>query len=189
MAAIAHKRIRKSTDIQNATRRVNSPDLYIPVMAFVTFVLVCGYLFGTAGRFTPELLIELGSRSGAALLLEVLIMYVGFYLLETNGLTPRIWDLVAYSGYKYVGMLVSVMVGIFLYGGWPYAGAKLFTGASTAFFMMRTMKRALAPPVDMHPSQADQAKHSAMRRNYFILLLGATQLGLTWFLLRMVPIS
>lgn len=43
---------------------VNSPDLYIPSMAIVTYVLVCGFLLGTRNDFTPE---KLGLQASSAL--------------------------------------------------------------------------------------------------------------------------
>ena len=42
---------------------VNSPDLYIPVMAFVTYVLVIGYHMGQEKNFTPEVLGKTGDPS------------------------------------------------------------------------------------------------------------------------------
>mmetsp|Transcript_27577 Transcript_27577/g.108096 ORF Transcript_27577/g.108096 Transcript_27577/m.108096 type:complete len:86 (+) Transcript_27577:1083-1340(+) len=35
---------------------VNAPDLYIPVMALVTYVLLVGFISGTKGVFTPEVI-------------------------------------------------------------------------------------------------------------------------------------
>ena len=32
----------------------NAPDLYIPVMSLVTYVVVCSYVKGTNGKFSPE---------------------------------------------------------------------------------------------------------------------------------------
>jgi hypothetical protein len=39
--------------------QVNAPDLYIPLMAFVTYVLVAGLAHGVAGEFKAE---ELGAE-------------------------------------------------------------------------------------------------------------------------------
>lgn len=36
-----------------ACRDVNAPDLYIPVMSFVTFILLAGLLKGTLGEYVP----------------------------------------------------------------------------------------------------------------------------------------
>ena len=35
---------------------VNAPDLYLPLMAYVTYILVAGFVSGADGRFTPEVL-------------------------------------------------------------------------------------------------------------------------------------
>ena len=38
------------------TQDVNAPDLYIPTMAFTTYVVMIGLLKGTVGEFTPDVL-------------------------------------------------------------------------------------------------------------------------------------
>lgn len=41
----------------------NAPDLYIPLMAFITYVLVTGYAKGTSSSFTPEVLVQVRDRA------------------------------------------------------------------------------------------------------------------------------
>ncbi|VDK42848.1 unnamed protein product [Anisakis simplex] len=36
---------------------VNAPDLYIPVMAFISYILLCGFVLGIQQRFSPEQLV------------------------------------------------------------------------------------------------------------------------------------
>lgn len=36
----------------------NAPDLYIPLMAFITYTLLTGYVKGTKDSFTPEVLVQ-----------------------------------------------------------------------------------------------------------------------------------
>lgn len=100
---------RSDRDGKIATPRddVNAPDLYIPTMAFVTYILVVGLVLGTVGRFSPE---QLGIAASSALgwmVLEVFVCYAGLYLLNiaSNG----ILELAALSSYKYVGMIVAVL--------------------------------------------------------------------------------
>jgi len=38
----------------------NAPDLYIPLMGFITYTLVTSYVKGTKNKFTPETLVEVG---------------------------------------------------------------------------------------------------------------------------------
>ena len=38
---------------------LNAPDLYIPTMSMVTYVLLSGVLYGTSGEFSPEIIQDL----------------------------------------------------------------------------------------------------------------------------------
>lgn len=40
----------------------NAPDLYIPLMSFITYIIVTGYVKGTKNSFTPEVLVEVSSK-------------------------------------------------------------------------------------------------------------------------------
>lgn len=81
---------------------VNAPDLYIPVMAFVTYVLISGISLGLENRFSPEML---GIQASSVIIwavMEVLAMWVTLYVLNIQ--TPlKVLDLFAFSSYKYVG--------------------------------------------------------------------------------------
>lgn len=37
---------------------LNAPDLYIPLMAFITYILVMGFIMGITDTFTPEVLVR-----------------------------------------------------------------------------------------------------------------------------------
>ena len=52
---------------------LNAADLYIPSMAFVTYILVVGYVLGLQDRFSPEILATTASSALTALLLEILV--------------------------------------------------------------------------------------------------------------------
>ena len=41
---------------------VNAPDLYIPSMAYVTYILLVGYILGLRNAFSPDLLGAFGRR-------------------------------------------------------------------------------------------------------------------------------
>ncbi|CAG0899954.1 unnamed protein product [Darwinula stevensoni] len=81
---------------------INAPDLYIPTMAFVTYIFLAGLVFGLQNKFSPEQLGMHASSSLAWLCLEVGLILVTIYLtnLSTDLVT---YDLVSYCSYKYVG--------------------------------------------------------------------------------------
>uniref|UniRef100_A0A915PXR2 Protein YIF1 n=1 Tax=Setaria digitata TaxID=48799 RepID=A0A915PXR2_9BILA len=55
---------------------VNAPDLYIPLMAYVTYILVSGFVLGTQKRFTPEQLGIITTNALAYLVFENLIIVI-----------------------------------------------------------------------------------------------------------------
>ncbi|NXF85237.1 YIF1B protein, partial [Eubucco bourcierii] len=63
---------------------VNAPDLYIPVMAFITYILVAGLALGTQNRFSPDSLGLQASSALAWLILEVLAVLLSLYLVTVN---------------------------------------------------------------------------------------------------------
>jgi len=58
-----------------------APDLYIPCMSFITFLLFTGINAGSRGEFSPEVLGITGSAGIAIVTIEVVLIYGGFYLL------------------------------------------------------------------------------------------------------------
>lgn len=116
---------------------INAPDLYIPAMAFITYILVAGLALGTQDRFSPDLLGLQASSALAWLTLEVLAILLSLYLVTVNTDLTTI-DLVAFLGYKYVGMIGGVMgllfgkVGYYLVLGWCCV--------SIFVFMIRTLR-------------------------------------------------
>ena len=71
-------------------------------MALVTYILLAGVVAGSQSRFDPELLGRAASRALAIVFLEFLTIKMGTYFLSIGG-EGTVVDLVAYSGYKFVG--------------------------------------------------------------------------------------
>lgn len=122
---------------------VNSPDMYIPLMAFVTYILLSTLIAGLNGRFDPTLLGITTTNASLIILLELLLLWLGKYLLNIQS-ESQIYDLVAYSGYKFVGVIVTVAVGAALSGGGGKAGGWIgwavfaYAFNANAFFLVCT---------------------------------------------------
>jgi protein transport protein YIF1 len=80
----------------------NAPDMYIPAMAFVTYMLLVGVALGQRHAFTPEVLGLTASKAAAVVLAEVAIVKGVCWALPVPGEVKWL-DLVAYMGYKFVG--------------------------------------------------------------------------------------
>ncbi|XP_042299973.1 protein YIF1B [Sceloporus undulatus] len=117
---------------------VNAPDLYIPVMAFITYILVAGLAMGTQNRFSPDLLGLQASSALAWLIVEVLAILLSLYLVTVNTDLSTI-DLVAFSGYKYVGMIVGLLAGL-LFGKTGYYLLLSWCCVTIVVFMIRTLR-------------------------------------------------
>merc|ERR1719429_873317 len=63
---------------------LNAADLYIPSMAFVTYILVVGYVLGMQDRFSPEVLATTSSSALTSLILEILVIWVTTTVMSNN---------------------------------------------------------------------------------------------------------
>uniref|UniRef100_A0A671LLY3 Protein YIF1 n=1 Tax=Sinocyclocheilus anshuiensis TaxID=1608454 RepID=A0A671LLY3_9TELE len=94
---------------------VNAPDLYIPK--------VLGLCASTALVW---------------IIIEVLVMLLSLYLLTVHT-DLSTFDLVAYSGYKYVGIIFTVLCGL-LFGSDGYFVALAWSSCALMFFIVRSLK-------------------------------------------------
>ncbi|KAM9326463.1 protein YIF1B [Gastrophryne carolinensis] len=117
---------------------VNAPDLYIPAMAFITYILVAGLALGTQNNFSPEILGMQASSALAWLIVEVFAILLSLYLVTVNTDLTTV-DLVAFAGYKYVGMISAVLAGL-LFGSTGYYLLLGWCAISVVFFMIRTLR-------------------------------------------------
>ena len=78
-------------------------------MAFVTYILLSAFLSGIQGHFSPEDFSVTASYAFAVVLFEIVAIKLGCYLLSIGG-QGQFLDLVSYGGYKFVGIVVTVLV-------------------------------------------------------------------------------
>ncbi|XP_074087115.1 protein YIF1A [Macrotis lagotis] len=126
---------------------LNAPDLYIPTMAFITYILLAGMALGIQKRFSPEVLGLCASTALVWVVIEVLALLLGLYLATVRS-DLSTFHLLAYSGYKYVGMILSVLTGL-LFGSDGYYVALAWTSAALMYFTVRSLRTASASPDGM----------------------------------------
>lgn len=85
-----------------AKQDVNAPDLYIPLMAFITYVFVAGLVFGIQKRFSPEKLGMFTTNALFYLFFENILIFVTKYVLNISQ-SLNVWHTLAFTMYKYVG--------------------------------------------------------------------------------------
>lgn len=114
--------------------------MYIPIMAFVTYILLSTLIAGLNGKFEPQLLGITFSNASVIILLELVVLWLGRYFLNISS-ESQIYDLIAYSGYKFVGVIVTVGVSSAVNagsgtGGWVGWTIFGYTFMANAFFLV-----------------------------------------------------
>ena len=124
-------------------------------MALVTYILLSTLLAGLRGAFHPELLGYTATSAFTVLVLELALLKLGTYLLSISS-TSTLLDLIAYSGYKFVGVILTLFLSTTLNhtflgtgtggtGGWIGWTVFLYTFSANAFFLLRSLRYVLLP--------------------------------------------
>ncbi|CAL8086161.1 unnamed protein product [Calicophoron daubneyi] len=153
---------------------LNAPDLYIPIMAFLTYILVTGAVLGVQGRFSPEQLGILASEALGWLTIEVLLLLFCIYVLNIQSSISYL-DLIAFCGYKFVSM-ITVNLSYVLLDLSGYYFSLIYVSLSLAFFLIRSLRMKVLPHPDAYPSDSNKY------RIYFLLMIALVQPFIMWWL-------
>ncbi|XP_014602214.1 PREDICTED: protein YIF1B [Polistes canadensis] len=153
----------------------NAPDMYIPMMSFLTYVVLAGLVLGAQERFSPEQLSILASSVLAWGIMELIVHTVSLYVMNIETSLTTL-DLLAYCGYKYVGINAALLSSL-PFKKFGYYAALLYFSATLAFFLMRSLKLRVIPQ-----GQISYTATGNRRRLYFIFFVAIIQPLLMWWL-------
>lgn len=85
-------------------------------MALVTYILLSTLIAGLRGQFQPELLGYTATIGMIVVIVEIVALKLGCYLLSISS-QSQLFDLIAYSGYKFVGIIVTITIAEIFNGG------------------------------------------------------------------------
>jgi len=163
---------------------INSPDLYIPTMAFVTYILLAALQTGLQERFHPEIFGVTASKALAVVIIDYVFVKLGCYFLNIQG-TSQSFDLVAYGGYKFVGVIITIIAGLLGFGRMVYTSVFFYTFAANGFFLLRSLRSVVLPDVAGAPGHVGTVSHAQRsRRITFLFLIAVTQLPYMGLLVR-----
>ncbi|XP_048326436.1 uncharacterized protein LOC107435945 isoform X2 [Ziziphus jujuba] len=148
---------------------INAPDLYIPFMAFGTYVVLAGFSLGLQGKFSPEALNWLFIKGLLGWFLQVALLKSSLFFLGGSSDAPFL-DFVAYGGYCFTGLCFAVLGRIL----WNYSYYFLMPWFCLCMgtFLVKTMKRVLF---------AEVRSYDSSRHHILLLLIAFAQLPLfTW---------
>lgn len=150
----------------------NAPDLYLPLMSLVTYCLLSAFLYGTAGKFNPEVIADVITKCFVTQIVEVLVIRGCLYTMQAP--IPFL-DIFSYTGYKYLGLTISMLCGIVFkklqWGTASFYGAFLWTASAAAWFMLKTMANNI--PI--------QTASTGPKRDIMVLAFAASQVATMWF--------
>lgn len=118
-------------------------------MALVTYILLSTLTAGLRGAFNPELLGYTATLALSVLFLELLLLKIGTFLLSISS-SSQLLDLIAYSGYKFVHVIVAIVLTetLSLFGltsSWVSWLVFFYCFGANAFFLLRSIKYVLLP--------------------------------------------
>uniref|UniRef100_A0A182XWI1 Protein YIF1 n=1 Tax=Anopheles stephensi TaxID=30069 RepID=A0A182XWI1_ANOST len=169
---------------------INAPDLYIPAMSYITYVVLAGIALGMQKRFSSE---QLGIQASSALaysIFEIVIYTLTLYIGNISTSLSTL-DLLALTGYKYAAIVVTV-AGTILLKRMGYYLALLYSSAMLTLFLLRTMKAKVLSGQDQSQSAVGYDPYSGQqhtdhsvgrkRKLYFLFLLTGLQPVLAFWL-------
>jgi hypothetical protein len=109
-------------------------------MSVVTYVLLSTLVAGLRGQFQPELLGYTATTALVVVIVEILGLRLGCYFLSISN-ESQLLDLVAYSGYKFVGIITTISIAEIVNagkgtGGWIGWGVFLYTFLANSLFLV-----------------------------------------------------
>ncbi|KAK8850544.1 hypothetical protein IAR55_004462 [Kwoniella newhampshirensis] len=154
---------------------INAPDLYIPTMALVTYTLLSALASGLQSRFHPEVLGVSLSKALAVVIIEFCAIKLGCYLLDVRGGGASGVELIGYGGYKFVGIIVTILVGLLGLGRMATIGVFVYTFGANAFFLLRSLKYVLLPDASVSSSVTTLSHAQRSRRVQFLFCMAMSQ--------------
>ena len=158
---------------------INAPDMYIPVMAFTTYILLSSLFAGLHGKFHPKILGYVASKVIAFMIVEIMILKLGTYLLSAGS---KLLDFIAYSGYKFIGITLTMLVSSLISNSILKWFVFLYTSTSNSFFLLRSLRYILLPDNTVSSTHTINPGQRQRRIQFLFFYSFVCQLALMWFL-------
>lgn len=127
-----------STQEYNPSHSPNAVDLYVPVMSFLTYLLITSISLGYNDRFTPQALSVVFSLCLGVFVLEVAFFFLALFVTGYHS-NVSFLSLVAICGYKYTNCCFHLLSKLLPTGPLNYIFFVYFA-VSYVFFSFRTLR-------------------------------------------------
>ncbi|KAL6933560.1 related to Protein transport protein YIF1 [Hanseniaspora guilliermondii] len=168
------------TDVKNNSivlprDNVNAPDMYLPIMSLVTYILIWNFTKGLIGQYDPKYLYSKMSATLAMSLLDLMILKLGIYLIvpsstaSTNG---SIIDLICFVGYKYIPLNCNLMINQWIESSKVAFILKGYLLFMFGIFLLRNVKFHVVVPGLQGGNGIVDRKQILRNCNYFLFFYG-----------------
>eukprot|EP01126_Amoeba_proteus_P011005 TRINITY_DN14369_c0_g2_i3.p1 TRINITY_DN14369_c0_g2~~TRINITY_DN14369_c0_g2_i3.p1 ORF type:complete len:286 (+),score=27.78 TRINITY_DN14369_c0_g2_i3:61-918(+) len=157
----------KRNSQQQYDRDLNAPDLYIPVMSFVTYVLLIALSLGANEKFKPDVIGLTMTTALLSVFLEQLLLKTAIWLQNLTNIT--FLDLLSFTGYKFVVAVMNLSSGI-LFGSIAFLFSYIVNTLFFSIFLFRTLKA------------TQLGNDGILTRNYFLISAVLLQFLIIYFL-------
>ncbi|CAI8499140.1 unnamed protein product [Hanseniaspora opuntiae] len=168
------------TDVKNNNKvlprdNVNAPDMYLPIMSLVTYILIWNFTKGLIGQYDPKYLYSKMSATLAMSLLDLMILKLGIYLIvpsstaSTNG---SIVDLICFVGYKYIPLNCNLMINQWVESSKVAFVLKGYLLFMFGIFLLRNVKFHVVVPGLQGGNGIVDRKQILRNCNYFLFFYG-----------------
>jgi hypothetical protein len=173
-------------DGPNKERSKYTPDLYIPAMAFMTYVLLTCISLGLDNRFGPTMIFKNAANCSLLTIFEALLIKTCVYIAISKN--PPFLDTLSLASYKYYGLCFIIITNFCItseaggaYLDWT---VKIYYCVTSAFGMYQMVKRIGEREPTPANSPVDPTKAEDKLRA-FALGLAAGQIFLSWILIKL----
>eukprot|EP01132_Coremiostelium_polycephalum_P010652 gene10652-13049_t len=157
---------------------INAPDLYIPMMSFITQFLLYGFLLGMNKQFSPDKLGGSITKGIIYWILELIVFKLGFFFTNSNSIP--FYDMISYTGYKYV-LLVITTISHILFGNYLTYIPIGYFGISIGYFMLKTIRLVFSSSFSNQHTDLHFQDASTDMRGHFVLFYSLIQGILIYF--------
>ncbi|OBA25684.1 hypothetical protein HANVADRAFT_17637, partial [Hanseniaspora valbyensis NRRL Y-1626] len=153
---------------------VNAPDLYIPVMSLITYIMFWNFSQGLIGQFDPKFLYSKLSATLAMSLLDLCILKFGMYLIipATQSRGTSILELLCFVGYKYVPLNFSLLINQWIENSKIWFILQSYLLFMFGIFLLRNVKFHLIVPGLASGNGIVDRKQILRNCNYFLFFYG-----------------
>ncbi|KRX05175.1 hypothetical protein PPERSA_06809 [Pseudocohnilembus persalinus] len=121
---------------------VHAPDLYLPFMGLITFILISCLSVGIGDDFTPSIIQNNLSKCLFISLLEIFLFKIGFFIanLKSGTFLESSLDLASHLNYRYINLTIILILNLVM-GGIITFIVLIYLFGSSAFFVYKTLMR------------------------------------------------